>query len=126
MSEIRVLLVDDEEELVATLEERLEMRGIRATAATSGGEALAMIGGTSFDVAVVDLKMPGLDGHEIVRAIRAHSPDTQIIFITGHGSGGEEVESPPVPEFRVLLKPFPIETLVDHIRELAEARGTKS
>lgn len=125
MSEIRVLLVDDEEELVATLQERLEMRGIRASAATSGDEALEMIERTSFDVAVVDLKMPGLDGHEIVRAIRAHSPDTEVVFITGHGSGGEEIESPPGRDFRILLKPFPIETLVQHIRKLAEARGAK-
>jgi CheY-like chemotaxis protein len=126
MSEIRVLLVDDEEELVATLRERLEMRGISAAAATSGDAALAMIAETAFDVAVVDLKMPGLDGREIVRAIRTHSPDTQVVLITGHGSEGEKGESTPGRDFRILLKPFPIETLVDHIRELTASRRSGS
>jgi DNA-binding response OmpR family regulator len=69
--------------------------------------------------------MPGLDGREIVKAIRAHSPDTQVVLITGHGSGGEDIEYPPVADSRILLKPFPIETLVRHIRELTAARGAE-
>ena len=114
MSEIRVLLVDDEEELVATLQERLEIRGMSAEAATSGGRALEMVRERSFDVAVVDLKMPGLDGRKIVEAIRARSPATRVVLITGHGSGEGETEQPPIG------------TLVRQIQELVSSEGAKS
>jgi DNA-binding NtrC family response regulator len=122
MSVIRVLLVDDEEELVATIQERLEMRGIEAEAETSGHKALERIRESRFDIVVVDLKMPGLDGTEIIDRMLGHQPDVQVILITGHGSGHGELQELADRGYRVLLKPFPIDRLIAMIREAVPGR----
>jgi DNA-binding NtrC family response regulator len=118
MKGIRVLLVDDEEELVTTLRERLEIRGMQAESATSGEQALRMVQATPFDVVVVDLKLPGLDGTKIVDRIRERRPGTPVVLITGHGSGHGELEDLAECDYPILLKPFPIQRLVDQIQEL--------
>ena len=117
MSAVRVLLVDDEEELVATIQERLEMRGIEAEAVTTGNDALECIKTSRFDVVVVDLKMPGFDGTEVVQRIREHQPDVHVLLITGHGSGHGELEQLAEQGYRILLKPFPIDRLIGMIRD---------
>ena len=123
MKDLRVLLVDDEEELVATLEERLGLRGIHAETAVTVDQAMEQVRRAAFDVVVVDLKMPGLDGTEIVRRIREQNPETGVLMITGHGSGhGEEDRSTPLGH-RILLKPFSFDRLVELIREAAEDGG---
>jgi DNA-binding NtrC family response regulator len=119
MSAVRVLLVDDEEELVATIQERLEMRGMLAEAVTTGHDALERIQQARFDVVVVDLKMPGLGGIETVDAIRKQQPEVQVLLITGHGSGHGELEELTSRGYRILLKPFRIDRLVAMIRETA-------
>jgi DNA-binding NtrC family response regulator len=119
MSGIRVLLVDDEEELVATIQERLEMRGILAEAVTTGHDALERIQEASFDVVVVDLKMPGLGGTDIVDVIRKRRPEIQVLLITGHGSGHGELDELADRGYRILLKPFQIDRLIEMIREAA-------
>lgn len=125
MSAFRVLLVDDEEELVATIQERLEIRGIVAEAVTTGHDALERIQQTTFDVVVVDLKMPGLDGTEIIDVIRARRPEIRVLLITGHGSGHGELEELVDRGYRVLLKPFKIEQLIEMIREVASGEAAK-
>ena len=125
MSAIRVLLVDDEEELIATIQERLEIRGIVAEAVTTGHEALERIQQAAFDWIVVDLKMPGLDGTEIVDVIRARRPEMRVLLITGHGSGHGELEELVDRGYRVLLKPFKIEHLIEIIREVASGEAPK-
>jgi DNA-binding NtrC family response regulator len=119
MSGIRVLLVDDEEELVATLQERLEMRGIVAEAVTTGHEALERIQQSAFDVVVVDLKMPGLAGTDVVEVVRERAPQTRVLLITGHGSRQDELEELSRRGYRILLKPFPLNRLIEMIREAA-------
>ena len=123
MSRIRVLLVDDEEELVATIQERLEMRGILAEAVTTGHDALERIQQAPFDVVVVDLKMPGLDGTETVEVIRERRPEIQVLLITGHGSGHGELGELADRGYRILLKPFQIDRLIAMIREAATKGG---
>ena len=123
MSVIRVLLVDDEEELVATIQERLEMRGIEAKAVTSGHEALERVRESRFDVVVVDLKMPGLNGPEIIDRIREHQPDIPVMLITGHGSGHGELEELADRGYQILLKPFQIDRLIAMIREAIPGNG---
>lgn len=119
MSSIRVLLVDDEEELVATIQERLEFRGILAEAVTTGHEALERVQQSRFDVVVVDLKMPGLDGSEVVDVIRARQPEIRIILITGHGLGPGELEELTNRGFSILIKPFRIDRLIEMIGKTA-------
>lgn len=117
MNVVRVLLVDDEEELVATIQERLEMRGIQAEAVTTGHDALERIQESPFDVVVVDLKMPGLDGLDIADVIRSRQPKTRVLLITGHGSGHGELEDLASRGYPILLKPFRIDRLIEMIRE---------
>jgi DNA-binding response OmpR family regulator len=115
MSGIRVLLVDDEEELVSTLSERLSLRGIAAEAATSGHAALEMMRGRPFDIVVLDLKMPHIDGMEVLKALKREHPGIKVILITGHGSAYDD-ETPDIESADdVLLKPFDIDTLVQRI-----------
>ena len=70
MDRLRVLLVDDEEELVATISERLMLRGIEADGVTTGAEALKLARDKEFDVVVLDVKMPGMDGLKVMRKMK--------------------------------------------------------
>jgi two-component system OmpR family response regulator len=111
----KVLLIDDEEELVATLVERLLWRGIEAEAVTSGQAALARMREGGFDVVVADIKMPGLGGREVMEIIRRDYPQVKVLLITGHGRGEQEELVEGIGE--VLLKPFKIDTLIEKIRQ---------
>jgi DNA-binding response OmpR family regulator len=123
MNEMKVLIVDDEEELVSTLLERLEMRGIPAEGTTDGHEALRRLAAGGYDVVVLDLMIPGLSGNEILREIRSRHPSLRVLLITGHGAEpGQEV---PLPEGArdILLKPFRIETLIQRIQDCRRGEG---
>ena len=116
---MRVLLVDDETELVATVAERLSFRGIDADWVTSGREALELIGKKGYDVAVLDVKMPGMSGLELGREIRAIRPGLAIIFLTGHGSQADFDEGiSQAGEEYYLAKPVDIEVLVGKMKEI--------
>jgi DNA-binding NtrC family response regulator len=119
MDHLRVLLVDDEEELIATLEERLGLRGIHAETAITVEQALERVKHSAYDVVVVDLKMPGLDGTEIVDRIRKRHPETGVLMITGHGAGHGQLEQTVEQGHRILLKPFSFDRLVQLIQEAA-------
>ena len=116
MKEIKVLLVDDEEEFVQTLAERIEMREIGSDVALNGEEALKKVDANAPDVMVLDLKMPGIDGMEVLRQTRKAYPNVQIIMLTGHGSKKDEKEARRLGAFEYLQKPVPIEDLVKKIK----------
>jgi DNA-binding response OmpR family regulator len=116
MKEIKVLLVDDEEEFVQTLAERIEMREIGSDVALNGEEALKKVDENAPDVMVLDLKMPGIDGMEVLRQTRKAYPNVQIIMLTGHGSKKDEKEARRLGAFEYLQKPVPIEDLVKKIK----------
>jgi DNA-binding NtrC family response regulator len=124
MKNLRVLLIDDEEELVSTMRERLELRGITAETATTGEQGLECSRQSSFDVVVVDLKMPGLDGAEVVERIRERQPQVKVLLITGHGSGHGELDELANRGYKILLKPFRIERLIAMIYEVADGGAT--
>ena len=86
MSKIRVLLVDDEEAYVKTLAERMEMRDVGSRVALSGEEALQMLEDEPPDVMVLDLRMPGIDGMEVLERVKKEHPQIEVIILTGHGS----------------------------------------
>ena len=82
--DIKILLVDDEKQFVDTLAERLAMRGFEARVAYNGPEALKAVE-LPTDVIVLDLRMPGMDGFEVLRNVKKSNPQVQVIILTGHG-----------------------------------------
>jgi DNA-binding NtrC family response regulator len=118
---LRVLFVDDEEELVPTVVERLEIRGIEARGALSGDEALRLIEEGDFDVVVLDVRMPGLGGLEVIRRIREAHPGLAVVFVTGHGSERNAEEGMKMGAFDYLPKPIDIDLLVETVRRAAGA-----
>jgi len=112
MAEWKALLVDDEEEFVTTLAERLHMRGILAEVATSGEEALRIIERDAPHVVVLDIMMPGLGGLEVLRHVRREHPGVEVILLTGRGSTQEGIEGMRLGAFDFLMKPIRIEELV--------------
>jgi len=114
---IKVLLVDDEEEFVTTLAERLEMRGFDPSIATSGDQALSMVQDKAFDLIVLDLMMPGIGGLEVMKQIKSANPEMPIILLTGQGSTKEGMEGMNQGAFDFLMKPLDIEELISQIHE---------
>lgn len=123
MAEFRTLLIDDEEELVSTLVERLGYRDIEADYALDGQTALKKMHEGAFDVVVLDLKLPGMSGREVLRRLREAYPDVPVILITGHGALVGEVEPKPEGAFDYLLKPVQLKDLIDKMREAVKSGG---
>jgi len=123
MEGLRVLIVDDEEELVSALVERLELRGFEAHGVTDGAAALDFLEMEACDVVLLDVKMPGLGGLEVIRRIKAKKPRMEVILLTGHGSVKSVEEGMALGAFDYLMKPVKIDNLV---RILSAAGARKS
>jgi len=113
----RVLLVDDEKEFVQTLSERLQVRGMGSTVVHDGEQALSFIAEEEPDVMVLDLKMPGIDGIEVLRRIRQEHQGIQVIVLTGHGSKRDEETCMKLGAFAYLQKPVDIDKLSQTMQE---------
>ena len=109
---IRVLLVDDEETLLEYLSKRLLKKGFTVKATFSGEQAVEEAMQAAYDVAVVDLKMPGIDGVETQKRLRQIQPFLQCIVLTGHGSIESALESGKEEAFEYLLKPVDYDKLL--------------
>ena len=124
MAEYKVLLVDDEEEFVSALSERLMLRGIEVDSALNGEEALARLAQREFEVVILDVLMPGLGGLEVLKQIKSTHPNTQVILLTGHGSTKEGIEGMRLGAFDYLIKPVDIEDMLEKMKEAAKTVGT--
>lgn len=113
--EIKILLVDDEKQFVDTLAERLAMRGFSARVAYDGPQALKAVEEPS-DVIVLDLRMPGMDGFEVLRSVKKSNPQVQVIILTGHGGDAEEQTAYRMGAYNFLKKPMDIDELLNSIR----------
>ncbi|SMC94712.1 Response regulator receiver domain-containing protein [Desulfocicer vacuolatum DSM 3385] len=118
---IRVLLIDDEEEFANTLAERLELRGYDTKTAVSGEDGLNLMNGESFDIAVLDLMMPGMNGLDTLRRIKSQTPDLPVVLLTGHGSTKEGMEGMRLGAFDYLMKPLDIKDLTLKILSAVDA-----
>jgi DNA-binding NtrC family response regulator len=116
----RVLIVDDEQELVSALVERLALRGVSAEGVTAGDVALERIVQRSFDVVVLDVKMPGLGGIDLLQRIKEDQPAIQVVLLTGHSSAQDAERGMSLGAFEYLVKPVKIEDLVRVLRAAAE------
>lgn len=125
---IHVLLVDDEAEFAVSVAKVLRRRGLEVTVAPDGDAALAAVIRTAFDAILLDVKLPGRDGLEVLGEMKRLTPETQIILLTGHLSVTEEQDGLRCGAFAYLLKPHPLPALVDRITAAAAAtrgrRGT--
>jgi DNA-binding NtrC family response regulator len=119
---IRLLIADDEEDLVTFLAHRLRKRGLEVTMALSGAEAVSAAAAEKFDVAVVDLKMPDMDGIAVIEQLQKLQPYIEAVMLTGHGSHDSAWEAGRLHAFRYLLKPCEFDELYDIVMTAAQHR----
>ncbi len=122
---MKVLLVDDEVDFATTLSKRLKLRGMGVDVVHDGEQAVEYVKEREPDVMVLDLKMPGLPGMEVLRRVSKTNPNLQVIILTGHGSDREEQEARTLNAFDYLAKPTDIYTLTDRIRAAHSHRMRK-
>jgi len=116
MDNINILLIDDELEFIDTLAERLELRGYTAKIAEDGETGISMVSNNSFDVAILDLMMPGLNGLETLKQIKVIDKTLPVILLTGHGSTKDGMEGMRIGAFDFLMKPLDINELLEKIK----------
>lgn len=114
--QIKVLLVDDEEEFVKTLSERLQLRDLESDTVLDGEQAMETMSEKEPDVLVLDLKMPGIHGLDVLQWVKKFHPDVQVIILTGHGTERDEEKARELGAFDYLKKPVETESLVKKIR----------
>ena len=114
--DIKVLVVDDEVAFANTLAQRLKMRDLKVGTAYDGDQALAKLKEEEPDVIVLDLKMPGMHGMEVLDEIKKVYPHIQVIVLTGHGTEKDEEEAKRLGGFDFLKKPADIDTLEHKIK----------
>ena len=117
-----VLLVDDEEQFLRVLSERLTNRGLHVDSVTSGEEAVALVDDKNFDAVVIDLAMPGIDGIETTKKIKEKKPDLEIIILTGHATVKAGIEAMKLGAEDFLEKPVDLNVLLERINEAKQKR----
>jgi DNA-binding NtrC family response regulator len=111
----QILLVDDEKDFVEMLAMRLTESGERVIPAYSGQECLNKLKEDDFDVVILDIKMPGMDGIQTLRQIKQNHPLVEVIMLTGHGTTQTAVEGMKLGAFDYLLKPADFEDLEEKL-----------
>ena len=129
MPKPRILIVDDEERFVTTLSKRLIERELEVVVGVySGKEAIEEVRNKTYDVIILDVKMPGLDGIETLRELKKIDPGIEVLMLTGHASVDSAVEGMRLGAHEYLMKPCDIEELmgkIDGAYELKEARDER-
>jgi DNA-binding NtrC family response regulator len=119
---ITLLFVDDEELFLESMKKRLEARGFHVIALNRGIKAIDAARKNSVDVAILDLKMPGMDGNELLRTLKREHPWIEVIILTGHGGVDEEFQSVYDGAHAYLHKPCSIEDLLDAVAKAYKRR----
>ena len=124
---MRVLFVDDEVEFLQLMEKRLSRRGMEVSTAPDGQSALDMLGavlaegGEMFKVVVMDVRMPGMDGLETLRHMKAKAPELPVILLTGHACMGVAVQGMDLGAYDYMLKPVSISELIIKMEEASRS-----
>jgi DNA-binding NtrC family response regulator len=124
-NKIKLLLVDDEIKFLQSISERLALKDFEVIAASTGREAITAAEKELFDVAVVDFQMPGMDGTQVLKALKERHKYLEIVMLTGHATIDSAVECTKLGAFKYLEKPYGFEKLVEVIKEAYEARLKK-
>lgn len=116
---MHILIVDDEHEFLELMSNRLQKRGFTVSTAANGEAALELIGQRSFDAMVLDVKMPGIDGIEVLRRVKEMRPGMPVLLLTGHASIEAAMTGVESGAVDYLLKPVPINDLIMRLRDIA-------
>ena len=114
---INLLFVDDEEQFLQSITKRLELRGFNVIAVNRGDKAVEAARGQPVDIALVDLKMPGMDGELTLQALKAEHEWIEVVILTGHGSINSAVECTRIGAFSYLEKPCEWERLISTLAD---------
>ncbi len=122
---IKLLIVDDEEDFLNTIAERLGMRDFDIATASEGDLAVKVAKKGKFDVAILDINMPGMDGMELLQILKKKHKFLEVIMLTGHGAIDSAVEATKLGAYAYLEKPYDFENLLDVLKKAYEARLRK-
>lgn len=122
---IKLLIVDDEVKFLESIARRLELRDFDVTKATNGQDALTIAGKDRFDLVLLDLKMPGLNGKQVLEILKKEHKFLEVIILTGHGSLDSAVECTRLGAFDYLPKPYELDSLLEKLQKAYEARLQK-
>jgi two-component system, OmpR family, response regulator len=122
MENLRVLVVDDEADFLETIVKRLQRRKIDASGVDGGKKALEIVENERFDVVVLDILMPGMDGIETLKLLKKKKPFIEVIILTGHGSVESGLQGMQFGAFDYIMKPAELDELLEKIQQAYERK----
>ena len=120
MKKVKLLIIDDEVEYASTLGKRLRLRGFDTEEVYSGEDGLTRFAEISPDVVILDLKMPDMDGLDVLAGIKKHKPDVGVIIVTGHGANASGIKAMDKGAVDYVMKPFNLNVLLRKIESACE------
>ena len=124
-NKIRILIVDDEVAFLESMAKRLEIRDFEVRTASRGEDAINIARREQFDLALLDLKMPGMDGKQVLEILKNEDRYIEVVILTGHGSVDSAVECTKLGAFGYLPKPYELDKLLEVLRRAYQARMEK-
>jgi two-component system OmpR family response regulator len=122
MEKFKLLIVDDEQDFLETIIKRLKARKIEVAGAESGYQALELLDSQDFDIIILDVKMPGMDGIEALREIKKKKPLVEVIMLTGHASVESGIQGMQLGAFDYVMKPVALDELLEKVRQAYERK----
>jgi two-component system NtrC family response regulator len=119
------LIVDDEVQFLDSIAQRLQLRGFDVTKASRGADAIEIARKDKFDLALIDLKMPGIDGRQLLEILKQEHKFLEVVILTGHGSLESAVECTKLGAFGYLPKPYELDHLLEILKDAYQARLKK-
>ncbi|MBT7086110.1 MAG: response regulator [Desulfobacterales bacterium] len=121
-NKINLLIVDDEEQFLSSIKKSLEVREFNVTAVNRGEKAIQVAREKPIDIALVDLKMPGIDGEETLKELKKEHKWMEIVILTGHGSVNSAVECTKSGAYKYLQKPCELDELLEALKDAYQKR----
>jgi len=115
MESFRVLVVDDEEDFIDAIVKRLRSKGLYAEGVTRGQDALRILEDQDFDVCILDVRMPGMDGIQTLREMKKKRPLLEVLMLTGHGSVESGIQGLQLGAYNYVMKPVPFDDLLEQL-----------
>ena len=125
MEKFKILFVDDDSAIRSIVDKYLSKEGYKVSLAESGVEALKLLKDSKFDIVFTDFKMPGINGIELLSRIKEHSPEIEVIIVTGHGTLESAIKAMKTGSYDYLQKPFKLDLLKIIIDRIIEEKKIK-